>query len=152
MFVVIGAMMVAMMLPSTWPMLRLYHRVVVFRGEPAASWLPWLAAAAFGRFGVGAYGGGLLIARLAMSSAAVSRSVPALAGAALIVAGVSAPAVEDGAHLRGGAARRAPSAPGHGGPPGGAAGGAIAITRSGLPLPFTIFSGAAMTMAPVGGS
>ena len=30
--------------------------------------------------------------------------------------------------------------------------GAIASTRSGLPLPFTIFSGAAMTIAPVGGS
>ena len=30
--------------------------------------------------------------------------------------------------------------------------GVIAIARSGLPLPFTIFSGAAMTTAPVGGS
>ena len=30
--------------------------------------------------------------------------------------------------------------------------GAIAITRSGLPLPPTIFSGAAMTIDPVGGS
>ena len=35
MFVVMwAAMMVAMMLPSTWPMLRLYHRVVVFKEEP----------------------------------------------------------------------------------------------------------------------
>jgi hypothetical protein len=30
--------------------------------------------------------------------------------------------------------------------------GAIAMTRSGLPLPRTIFNGAAITTAPVGGS
>jgi hypothetical protein len=27
-----------------------------------------------------------------------------------------------------------------------------AMTRTGLPLPFTIFSGAAITIAPIGGS
>ena len=30
--------------------------------------------------------------------------------------------------------------------------GVIAMTRSGLPLPLTIFSGAAITIAPVGGN
>lgn len=37
-------------------------------------------------------------------------------------------------------------------PPLAAAQGVMAMTRRGLPEPPTIFSGAAMTMAPVGGS
>lgn len=86
------AMMIAMMLPSTLPLLLLYRRAVAFRGEQHVAGLTWLLGAAYffvwTLFGVAAYAIGSGMARLAMSSAALARSIPLLIGAALLVAGI----------------------------------------------------------------
>ncbi len=85
------AMMIAMMLPSTLPMLLLYRRAEAFRGEARVGLHTWLVGGGYFAvwllFGVAAYGIGLGMARLAMSSAALARLVPLLSGGALIVAG-----------------------------------------------------------------
>lgn len=85
-------MMIAMMLPSTLPMLLVYRRACVFRGEPRLGWftftlgtgyfLVWLL------FGLIAHAGGQAIALAAMRWATVSRLVPVAAGGALVVAGI----------------------------------------------------------------
>ena len=86
------AMMVAMMLPSSLPMLLLYRRVVAFRGERHTTLLTWLMAGAYfvvwTLFGVIAYGIGVSIADGAMRSPMFSALVPAGAGAALVLSGI----------------------------------------------------------------
>ena len=86
------AMMVAMMLPSSLPMLLLYRRAAAFRGEShlgsitlvlgAGYFLVWLL------FGVVAYAAGVAMAHAAMSSVVVSRAIPLAASGALILAGI----------------------------------------------------------------
>lgn len=84
-------MMVAMMLPSSLPMLLLYRRVVQSRGERYAAALVWLMAAGYflvwTAFGVAAYIAGATIAGAAMHSASVSHAIPLAAGLALVVGG-----------------------------------------------------------------
>lgn len=85
------AMMVAMMLPSSLPMLLLYRRAAAFRGKSdlgvttfvlgTGYFLVWLL------FGVIAYAVGEVVARAAMESTTVCRAIPVAAGTALIVAG-----------------------------------------------------------------
>ena len=86
------AMMVAMMLPSTLPVVLLFRRFQVFRGTAHPAWLSAVLAGgyflAWSGFGAAAYGGGVLVTQLAMRSVALSRAVPALASLALIVAGL----------------------------------------------------------------
>jgi len=86
------AMMVAMMLPSTWPILVLYRRVAVFHRHAHASLSPWVVAAGyFGVwlvFGAVAFGAGFSISASAMHSVSISRLVPPAAGLALVMAGV----------------------------------------------------------------
>jgi predicted metal-binding membrane protein len=86
------SMMVAMMLPSSLPMLLLYRRVVVFRGEPYADVLVWLMAGGYflvwTLFGVTAYAAGATIARAAMQWRIASELVPIGAGMTLIAAGI----------------------------------------------------------------
>jgi len=86
------AMMVAMMLPSSLPILLLYRRVILFRGERRPTLLIWLMASGYfvvwTLFGVIAYGLGVSIADGAMLSPAFSALIPAGAGAALIVSGI----------------------------------------------------------------
>lgn len=85
------AMMVAMMLPSSVPMLLLYRRAILFRGDP---W-PGLATAAMGAgyfaiwlaAGLAAYAIGLGVSSLAMHSERVSRAIPAAGALALIICG-----------------------------------------------------------------
>ncbi|MBV9623768.1 MAG: DUF2182 domain-containing protein [Acidobacteria bacterium] len=97
------AMMIAMMLPSTMPMLLLYRRVVAFRANRAktaestprgsrvrtATFL--LASGYFfvwTLFGVVAYTLGALLANAAMRSETFSRALPRAGGLALCLAGV----------------------------------------------------------------
>jgi predicted metal-binding membrane protein len=86
------SMMVAMMLPSSLPMLLLYRRVVVFRGEPYADLLVWLMASGYflvwTLFGVTAYAAGAVIALAAMQWTIASELVPMGAGLALIASGI----------------------------------------------------------------
>jgi ketosteroid isomerase-like protein len=63
------AMMIAMMLHSTWPMLRFYHRGVIFREEPAATWLPWIVALVARVVGVGSIIAGALMMASVVSGA-----------------------------------------------------------------------------------
>jgi predicted metal-binding membrane protein len=85
-------MMVAMMLPSSLPMLLLYRRVIAFRGERHPAVLIWMMASAYfvvwTLFGVIAYGAGVSIAAGAMVSPRFSAVIPAAAGAALVAAGI----------------------------------------------------------------
>jgi predicted metal-binding membrane protein len=86
------AMMIAMMLPSSWPMLELYRRTATATGErrPAVQTLVagagyfavWLA------FGAVTFALGLWVSREAMDSPALSFRVPAIAGAGLLLAGI----------------------------------------------------------------
>lgn len=84
------AMMIAMMLPSAMPMLQRYRRSLpeTARGDlwtlvvACGYFIVWLA------FGVVVYGGGLLLAAAAMRSAPLSRAVPLLSGAGLVIAGI----------------------------------------------------------------
>src|SRR5437764_10163823 len=83
-------MMVAMMLPSTLPMLLLYRRVILFRGEHAAGGKMFLAGAGYFAvwtlFGAAAYFAGSAITRAAMIFPRISHLVPLATGTALIVA------------------------------------------------------------------
>ena len=83
-------MMVAMMLPSTLPMLLLYRRVIVFRGERAPGAKMFLAGAGYFAvwtlFGAAAYFAGTAVTRAAMLSPRVSHLIPLATGTALIVA------------------------------------------------------------------
>ncbi|MGD0792695.1 MAG: DUF2182 domain-containing protein [Terriglobales bacterium] len=86
------AMMVAMMLPSTLPILLLYRRVLRFRDAARVGRMSWLLACAYFvvwlGFGLAAYGFGIAIAQLAIHSLAVSSSVPMVAGLVLVAAGL----------------------------------------------------------------
>ena len=86
------SMMVAMMLPSSLPMLELYRRGVAFRGERHPDLLVSLMAGGYFLvwtvFGVIAYGIGVTIAGATMRSTTISEMIPIAAGGALIVAGV----------------------------------------------------------------
>jgi predicted metal-binding membrane protein len=85
------AMMVAMMLPSALPMLLIYRRVILFRGKQQHILHSWLAG--IGYFitwtvvGIIAYAIGIGVARLSMTSEAVSRLIPFASGAALALGG-----------------------------------------------------------------
>jgi predicted metal-binding membrane protein len=85
-------MMVAMMLPSTLPILLLFRRVALFRHERHAGGLCTVLAAGYFliwvAFGLAAYGIGIGVTQLAMHSLQISRAVPFTAGVALIAAGV----------------------------------------------------------------
>jgi len=86
------AMMVLMMLPSSWPVLMLVRRVQQFQGARHPGFLVWTAA--FGYFfvwtgfGVLALAIGTGVARAAMASETFCRAVPLLSGAVVIVAGI----------------------------------------------------------------
>jgi predicted metal-binding membrane protein len=84
------AMMIAMMLPSSWPMLEVYRKVAGSRGaHPALAttlvgvgyFAVWLA------FGALVFGAGFAASTAAMRSVAFSRAMPLVAGAGLIFAG-----------------------------------------------------------------
>jgi predicted metal-binding membrane protein len=85
-------MMVAMMLPSTLPMLLLYRRAAAFRGEVAIGRAMFALSGGYfliwTLFGVIAYLLGLLITRAAMRSDTFSQFIPQAAGFALCIAGV----------------------------------------------------------------
>jgi len=85
-------MMVAMMLPSSLPILLLYRRVLEFRDEQHIGGLLLLMAAGYfvvwTFFGIVAYVVGVTIAQGAMRWPTISQTVPLAAGGALIVAGV----------------------------------------------------------------
>lgn len=85
------AMMVAMMLPSTWPMLALYRRVEVFHESPYATIGTVLAGAAYFTvwlaFGAVAFGVGFGLSHWAMHAPRVSVLAPRAAAVGLILAG-----------------------------------------------------------------
>jgi predicted metal-binding membrane protein len=85
------AMMIAMMLPSTWPMLELYHRVVVSMGRKRPGLALTVAAAGYFTvllaFGVVVFAVGYSVSEAAMKSTAVGRALPFAAGILLILAG-----------------------------------------------------------------
>jgi len=85
------SMMVAMMLPSTLPMLLLYRRVERFRGDSYLSLRVWLVGAGYFAAWAG-FGGlvclaGALVSRMAMANTHVSQAIPVVCGLALIAAG-----------------------------------------------------------------
>jgi predicted metal-binding membrane protein len=86
------AMMIAMMLPSSWPMLELYRRVAVSSGEKRPGLAVALAGAGYFAvwlgFGAVAFGMGWAASDAVMKSAEWSRRMPAAAGAGLIAAGL----------------------------------------------------------------
>jgi predicted metal-binding membrane protein len=86
------AMMVAMMLPSTMPMLLLYRRAAAFRGEDHVGRAMFAAGSGYffvwTLFGVVAYGIGVVITRGAMHSHSFSRALPLAGGLALCIAGI----------------------------------------------------------------
>jgi predicted metal-binding membrane protein len=86
------AMMIAMMLPSTWPMLSLYRRTAAHTGQRHIGFATFLAGAGYFAvwlgFGALALAIGFGVSRLAMKASYVSRWIPAAAGLALIVAGL----------------------------------------------------------------
>src|SRR6266568_3261552 len=86
------AMMVAMMLPSSMPMLLLYRRAARFRAEPYLGWITFTVALGYFAvwiiFGVVAYLAGVGITRSAMQWESVSRMVPFASGIGLAFAGV----------------------------------------------------------------
>ena len=87
-----AAMMVAMMLPSTLPMLLLYRRAVAFRDQRRLGWATLLVGCGYFLvwtvFGAVAFGAGVVIARSAMGSESFSRLVPLAGGIGLCIAGV----------------------------------------------------------------
>lgn len=86
------AMMVAMMLPSSLPMLLLYRRAAAYRGETHLGLMTFVLGAGYFfvwlLFGVIAYVAGAAVARAAMASVTVCRVIPLAAGGALVLAGV----------------------------------------------------------------
>jgi predicted metal-binding membrane protein len=86
------SMMVAMMLPSALPMLLIYRRVLHFRRERRVGLSTALMACGYFAvwlcFGMLAYLGGAAAAWAAMRWPLVSRAVPFVSGAALILCGV----------------------------------------------------------------
>ena len=86
------AMMIAMMLPSSWPTLELYSRVARYTEQRHPMFNTILAGAGYftvwGAFGAIAFAGGFEISRAAMFSPQLSRWVPAAAGVSLVLAGI----------------------------------------------------------------
>ena len=85
------AMMIAMMLPSTLPILFLYRRATAFRGESHVVLLTFVVGAGYFLvwllFGVVVYAMGRGITNAAMKWVEVSRTIPFAAAVALILAG-----------------------------------------------------------------
>jgi predicted metal-binding membrane protein len=85
------AMMVAMMLPSTLPMILIFRRACAFRGEKRLGLSTSLLAAGYFAvwlaFGIIAYALGSVIGRAAVASQAFSRFIPLASGVALFAAG-----------------------------------------------------------------
>jgi len=85
------AMMIAMMLPSSWPMLELYHKVAISSGVRRPGLATVLAGvgyfAVWGAFGAVVFGAGFSAGTASMKSSAFSRAVPLLGGVGLIFAG-----------------------------------------------------------------
>src|ERR1700694_2513312 len=88
------AMMIAMMLPSSWPTLELYSRVARHTGQRWPMFNTVLAGAGYftvwGAFGAIAFAAGFEISRAAMVSAQLSRLIPAAAGGFIRVGGTLA--------------------------------------------------------------
>jgi predicted metal-binding membrane protein len=86
------AMMVAMMLPSSLPMLLLYRRAAAFRGETHLGLMTFVLGTGYFfvwlLFGVIAYVAGTAVTQAAMASVTVCRVIPLAAGGALVLAGV----------------------------------------------------------------
>jgi predicted metal-binding membrane protein len=86
------AMMIAMMLPSAMPMILLYRRAIAFRGTKHPEWQTALMIGGYflvwAAFGAVTFVFGTLLARLEMSSPALSRAIPTIAGVSLIVCGI----------------------------------------------------------------
>ena len=86
------AMMVFMMLPSSWPVLMLVRRLHRFQGARHPDFLVWTTASGYffvwTGFGVLALAIGTAVARASMASEAFSRAVPLLTGAVVIIAGI----------------------------------------------------------------
>jgi predicted metal-binding membrane protein len=86
------AMMIAMMLPSSWPTLELYSRVARHSGQHWPMFNTVLAGAGYftvwGAFGVIAFAAGFEISSAAMFSPELSKWFPAAAGMSLVLAGV----------------------------------------------------------------
>ena len=85
-------MMIAMMLPSSLPILLIYRRAVMFRRDSYVNQSTALLAAAYfavwALFGAIAYAIGLLAASATMKWDALSRAVPIVSGIILIVCGI----------------------------------------------------------------
>jgi predicted metal-binding membrane protein len=86
------AMMIAMMLPSSWPMLELYTRVARHSGHRRPLLDTSIVAAGYfavwAAFGCVAFALGIEISRAAMISGRISRLIPGAAGVVLILSGV----------------------------------------------------------------
>jgi predicted metal-binding membrane protein len=86
------AMMIAMMLPSSWPTLELYSRVARHTGRRHPVLNTLLAVVGYfsvwGAFGAIAFTAGFEISRATMFSPQLSRWIPAAAGVALVLAGI----------------------------------------------------------------
>src|ERR1700682_469880 len=86
------AMMIAMMLPSSWPTLELYSRVARHTGQRWPMFNTVLAGAGYftvwGAFGAIAFAAGFEISRAAMASPRISHWIPVAAGALLVLAGI----------------------------------------------------------------
>jgi predicted metal-binding membrane protein len=84
-------MMVAMMLPSLIPMLRHYREAVGRAGETGLGWLTLVVAVGYffvwAVFGVAAFPLGVALAGAEMQRPALSRAVPVVAGAIVLLAG-----------------------------------------------------------------
>ncbi len=86
------AMMIAMMLPSSWPTLELYSRVARHTGQRHPMLNTILAGVGYftvwGAFGAIAFAAGFEISRAAMLSPQLSRWIPVAAGVSLVLAGI----------------------------------------------------------------
>lgn len=86
------AMMIAMMLPSAMPMILLYRRAISFRGakNPGAQTSLMIGGYFFvwAAFGAVTFVFGTLLARMEISSPALSRAIPMIAGVMLILCGI----------------------------------------------------------------
>ena len=86
------AMMIAMMLPSSWPTLELYSRVARHTGQRRPLFNTVLAGVGYftvwGAFGAIAFAVGIEVSRAAMTSAKLSHWIPTAAGVSLVLAGI----------------------------------------------------------------
>ena len=86
------AMMIAMMLPSSWPTLELYSRVARFTDQRSPLLNTILAGVGYftvcGAFGGIAFALGFEVSRAAMVSSSLSHWIPTAAGVSLVLAGI----------------------------------------------------------------